>query len=69
MYSLLEDDMVFSTTRLSMRYLAVTHPGDVCAEAQLDTMNERSAEVRVRLIQAGRVTSESLVTEAIRGAR
>lgn len=66
MYSLLEDDMMFATTRLDVKYLAVTRPGDVCAEAKLDTMNERSADVRVSLLQGGKVTSESLVTEAIR---
>lgn len=66
MYSLLEDDMIFATTRLNVKYLTVTRPGDVCAEAKLDTMNDRSADVRVSLTQAGVVTSESLVTEAIR---
>ncbi|MEV0439462.1 PaaI family thioesterase [Streptomyces spectabilis] len=69
MFSLLEDDMVFATTRLDVTYLTVTRPGDVCAEARLDTIDERSADVRVSLTQAGTVTSESLVTEAIRKAR
>ncbi|GHC68385.1 PaaI family thioesterase [Streptomyces flavofungini] len=69
MFSLLEDDMVFATTQLNVTYLTVTRPGDVCAEARLDTMNARSAEVRVSLLQAGQATSESLVTEALRKAR
>ncbi|WP_157838587.1 PaaI family thioesterase [Streptomyces xiaopingdaonensis] len=68
MYSLLKDDQMFVTTRLNVRYLAVTRPGDVCAEAELDAMNGRSADVRVSLKQAGKVTSESFVTEAIRKA-
>ncbi|WP_107054901.1 PaaI family thioesterase [Streptomyces aureocirculatus] len=67
--SLLDDDMMFATTRLNVRYLTVTRPGEVRAEATLHTMNERSADVRVSLTQAGRVTSESLVTEAIRKAK
>ncbi|MER5781870.1 hotdog domain-containing protein [Streptomyces mobaraensis] len=68
MYSLLEDDRTFATTRLDVRYLTATRPGAVCAEAALDTLRERSADVRVSLLQDGRVTSESLVTEAIRKA-
>ncbi len=66
MYSVIENGMAFFTTRLSMRYLAVTHPGEVTAEAEVDTLSERSAEVRVRLLQNGTVTSESVVAEAIR---
>jgi len=66
MYSVIEDGMAFSTTQLNMKYLTVTRPGHVCAEAEIDTLDERSAEVRVRLIQDGTVTSESVVAEAIR---
>ena len=66
MYSVIADGMMFSTTRLNMKYLAVTRPGEVCARAEIDTMDERTAEVRVQLVQAGQVTSESFVTEAIR---
>jgi acyl-coenzyme A thioesterase PaaI-like protein len=66
MYSCLADNMVFATTRLNMEYVAMTHPGPVNAVAEVDTMNERSADVRVRLTQAGKVTSESVVTEKIR---
>jgi acyl-coenzyme A thioesterase PaaI-like protein len=69
MYSCLGEDMVFSTSRLNTRYLAATHPGLVCAVAEVDAMDERSAEVRVQLTQADRVTSESAVTEAIRPAK
>lgn len=69
MYSVIENGMMFSTTRLNMKYLAVTRPGDVRAEAEIDTLNERTAEVRVRLMQADTVTSESVVTEAIRPAK
>ncbi|QXJ21393.1 PaaI family thioesterase [Actinomadura graeca] len=69
MFGLLEDDMVFATTRLNVAYLTATRPGDVRAEAELASMDERSADVRVRLTQAGEVTSESLVTEAIRKVR
>ncbi|WP_221351533.1 PaaI family thioesterase [Streptomyces beigongshangae] len=69
MYSLLEDRMMFATTRLDVRYLAVTRPGEVCAEAELHTRDERSAEVRVSLTQDGKVTSESLVTEAVMETR
>ena len=57
---------MFATTRLNVTYVAATHPGPVNAVAEVDTMNERSADVRVRLMQAGKVTSESVVTEAIR---
>jgi uncharacterized protein (TIGR00369 family) len=66
MYSCLADNMMFATTRLNTNYLAATHPGLVNAVAEVDTMNERSADVRVQLMQAGKVTSESVVTEAIR---
>jgi uncharacterized protein (TIGR00369 family) len=66
MYSCLPDNMMFATTRLNVTYVAATHPGPVNAVAEVDTMNERSADVRVRLMQAGKVTSESVVTEAIR---
>jgi len=69
MYSVIENGMAFSTTQLNMKYLAVTRPGDVCAEAEIGTLDERSAEVHVRLIQNGTVTSESAVTEAIRPAK
>ncbi|GAA0565065.1 PaaI family thioesterase [Actinomadura livida] len=65
MYTLLQDDMMFATTRLDVRYQAPTRPGDVCAEAELDSMSERSADVRVSLLQGGSVTSESFVSEAI----
>lgn len=66
MYSVIENGMAFFTTRLNMKYLAVTRPGDVTAEAEVDMLSERSAEVRVRLLQNGTVTSESVVAEAIR---
>lgn len=66
MYSCVPDNMMFVTTRLNVTYLAATHPGLVNAVAEIDTMNERSADVRVKLMQAGKVTSESAVTEAIR---
>ncbi|MFI0980732.1 PaaI family thioesterase [Streptomyces sp. NPDC021093] len=66
MYTLLGDDLMFATTRLNVEYLTATRPGAVRAEAKLDTMDERSADVRVSLWQEGRVTSESVVTEAIR---
>lgn len=66
MYSFLADNMMFATTRLNIRYVAATHPGPVNAVAEVDTMNERFADVRVQLMQAGKVTSESVVTEAIR---
>ncbi len=69
LFSVLEDDMVFATTQLNVTYLTMTRPGDVCAEATLDTIDERSAVVRVSVLQGGRVTSESVVTEAIRKAR
>ncbi|MET8976968.1 PaaI family thioesterase [Streptomyces sp. NPDC004539] len=69
MYSVLEDDLVFATTRLDVGYLAVTRPGDVRLEARVAAADDRSAEVRVSLTQAGRVTSESVVTEAIRKAK
>lgn len=69
MYSVIEDGMMFFTTQLNMKYLAVTRPGDVCAEAEIETMNERTAEVRTRLMQAGKVKSESFVTEAIRPSK
>lgn len=66
MYSCVPDNMMFVTTRLNVTYLAATHPGLVNAVAEIETMNERSADVRVQLMQGGKVTSESAVTEAIR---
>ena len=66
MYSWLPDSTMFATTRLDIRYLAATHPGPVNAVAEVDQRNERSADVRDQLMQAGNVTSESVVTEAIR---
>lgn len=66
MYSCLPENMIFVTTRLNVTYLAATHPGLVNAVARVDTMNERTAEVRVQLMQGGKVTSESAVTEAIK---
>lgn len=69
LFSVLEDDMVFATTQLNVTYLTMTRPGDVHVEARLDAMDERSAVVRVSLLQGGKVTSESVVTEAIRKAR
>lgn len=66
MYSCLPDNMMFVTTQLNVTYLAATHPGLVNAVAEVDTMNERSVDVRVQLMQGGKVTSESAVTEAIR---
>ncbi len=66
MYTFVADDMMFVTTRLSVNYMTATRPGPVNAVAEVDTMNERSAEVRVKVIQAGKVTSESVVAEAIR---
>jgi uncharacterized protein (TIGR00369 family) len=65
-YTCLADNMTLATMRLDVNYLAATHPGPVNAIAEVDTMNERSAEVRVQLMQAGKITSESVVTEAIR---
>lgn len=71
MYSVIENGMAFSTTQLNMKYLAITRPGAVRAEAEVDNdkPDERSAEVHVRLIQGDTVTSTSVVTEAIRPAR
>jgi uncharacterized protein (TIGR00369 family) len=66
MYSCMADSMVFATTQLDVKYLAATRPGPVNAVAEVETMDERSAVVRVRLTQAGKVTSESVVTEALR---
>lgn len=69
MYSVLADGLVFATTRLDVSYLAITHPGEVHLEARVGAQDERSADVHVCLTQAGKVTSESVVTEAIRKAK
>jgi uncharacterized protein (TIGR00369 family) len=66
MYSCLPENTMFMTTQLDVRYKAATHPGLVTAEAEVATMNERSAVVHVQVMQAGKVTGESVVTEAIR---
>jgi acyl-coenzyme A thioesterase PaaI-like protein len=65
MYSFLADNMMFATTRLYVSYMAATRPGPVNAVATISTPGERVADVRVQLIQEGRVTSESAVTEAM----
>jgi uncharacterized protein (TIGR00369 family) len=63
MYSCLPDDMLFATKRLNVDYLAATHPGNVRAVAEVESMDDRGAQVRVRVEQAGKVTSESVVVE------
>jgi uncharacterized protein (TIGR00369 family) len=65
MCSILADDRVFVTTELNVRYLAATRPGSVNAVAEVTAMKRRSTEVRVQLLQAGSMTSESVVTEGI----
>lgn len=63
MYTRLPDDRYFATKQLHVDYRAATHPGHVRALAELESMSGRVAQVRVRVEQAGKVTSESVVVE------
>lgn len=63
MYTCLPDDLLFATKQLHVDFLAATHPGRVRAVAEVESMDGRVAQVRVRVEQAGRVTSESVVVE------
>ena len=65
MYSCLPDDRLFATKQLDVDYLATTRPGVVRVVAELDSMDDRVARVQVRLEQAGKVTSEAVVVEAM----
>lgn len=68
MYSCLPDDRLFATKQLNVEYLATTLPGVVRVVAEVDSMDDRVAQVHVRMAQAGKVTSESVVVEALYAA-
>lgn len=63
MYTVLPDDRYLATKQLHVDYLAATRPGPVRAVAEVESVEGRRASVRVRVEQAGRVTSESVVRE------
>ena len=63
MYTRLPDDRYFATRQLHVDFRAATRPGPVRALAELESLAGRTGQVRVRVEQAGTVTSESVVVE------
>lgn len=69
LHSCLPDDRLFATTKLDVDFRAPTRPGPVRAVAEVGSVDDRVARVRVRVEQAGKLTSESTVAEALFPAR
>jgi uncharacterized protein (TIGR00369 family) len=63
MYTCLPDDRYFATKQLRVDFRAPTRPGLVRALAEVESLRSRTVRVRVRVEQAGTVTSESVVVE------